>query len=151
MGFRNYLVTKGTPRARSRRGSSLTLGKNFMNLKSGCWTYEEDKMQLSFFPEIEQLHSYAIYGIPLSAITTSAKLLDSILQLQRKGKWSQKGEEARNFYGKWKCDDYDVWGFIELVDLICRLYMKTGIQGVFSPRGEERSIDWDRLRSERKE
>ena len=122
-----------------------------MKLQAGCWIYEEDKMQLSFFPEIEQLRSYPVYGIELSSLTTSAKLLDFILQLQRKGRWSMQGEKARNFHGKWKCDDYDVWGFIELVDLVCQRYMKTGIQGVFSSSGKERVIDWDRLRSEGKE
>lgn len=122
-----------------------------MNLQSGCWTYEEDKMQLSFFPELEQLRAYPVYEIPLSMLTTSAKLLDVILQLQRKGKWSIQGENARNCHGKWKCDDYDVWSFIELVSMICKYYMQTGIQGVFSPFGEERTIDWDRLRSEGKQ
>ena len=64
-------------------------------LQSGCWSYFEDRMLIAFNPEVNDPRpDVPIYGITLDRLTTSAKLLDFILQIQRKGRWSEKGKEA---------------------------------------------------------
>jgi hypothetical protein len=111
----------------------------------------EDRLLIAFHPELNDLRpDWPIYGIKLDQLTSSAKLLDIILQMQRKGRWSERGAEATNNYGQWKCDDYQIWDFIEVVDQLCKHYKKNSIQGVFSAWGGEHEIDWDKLVSRKK-
>src|SRR5437879_10884001 len=101
--------------------------------QSGCWSYFEDRMLIAFNPEVNDPRpGFPIYGVSLDQLTTSAKLLDIILQMQQKGCWSRKGKKAENNYGKWLCDDYQIWHFIEVVNSLCKHYMKKSIQGVLS-------------------
>jgi DNA-binding XRE family transcriptional regulator len=118
--------------------------------QSGCWSYFEDRMLIAFNPEINDPRpEIPIYGVQLDTLTTSAKLLDTILQMQQKGRWSTKGKERQNNYGRWHCDDYQIWDFIQVMDSICRHRMNKSIQGVFSAWGEEFEIDWDKLSQEK--
>ena len=89
------------------------------------------------------------YGITLDRLTSSAQLLDFILQMQRKGRWSEQRKEAENNYGQWLCDDYQLWDFIQVVDMLCKHYMKNSIQGVFCAWGEDHQVDWDKLVSKK--
>jgi len=119
--------------------------------KSGCWSYFEDRMLIAFNPEKNDLRpEIPIYGVKLDELTTSAKLLDLILQVQGKGRWSQNGKEAENNYGQWLCDDYQVGDFIQVLDMICRHYMGKNIQGVYSAWGKSFEIDWDKLASKQR-
>jgi len=119
--------------------------------QSGCWSYFEDRMLIAFNPEIHDPRpEIPIYGTTLDSLNTSAKLLDFILQMQQKGRWSDKGQERKNNYGQWHCDDYQPWDFIQVLDSICRHYMNDTIQGVFSAWGNESEIDWDKLTSKKK-
>lgn len=118
--------------------------------KSGYWSYFEDRMLIAFNPLKNDFRpDIPVYGAKLDDLNTSAKLLDFILQMQRKGRWSDRGEEARNNYGRWLCDDYQIWDFIAVLDMICKHYMKNSIQGVYSAWGENFAIDWDTLSSSR--
>src|SRR3569833_2518796 len=88
--------------------------------KSGCWSYMEDRMLIAFHPlKDDQRTHIPEYGVTLDSLTDSAELLDSILQMQRKGRWSERGAEATNNYGRWLCDDYQIWDFIQVVDHLC--------------------------------
>ena len=107
-------------------------------------------MLLAFNPEKNDPRpDIPVYGIKLDQLTTSAKLLDFILQMQRKGRWSERGKKAENNYGRWLCDDYQIWDFIKVLDMICRHYMNNTVQGVYSAWGESFKIDWDKLVSEK--
>ena len=111
----------------------------------------DDRMLIAFNPEKNDPRpDIPVYGIKLDQLNSSAKLLDFILQLQRKGRWSEKGKEAENNYGRWLCDDYQVWDFIQILDMLCKHYMKNSIQGVFSAWGKNHEIDWDKLISEQR-
>jgi hypothetical protein len=111
----------------------------------------EDRMLIAFQPRKDDPQSdIPEYGITLDKLTSSAKLLDIILQMQRKGRWSERSAEATNNYGQWLCDDYQIWEFIEVVDQLCKHYMKNSIQGVFSAWGGEHEIDWEKLVSRKK-
>lgn len=111
----------------------------------------EDRLLIAFHPLKDDSGPDILeYGITLDRLTSSAKLLDIILQMQRKGRWSERGPEAANNYGQWKCDDYQIWDFIEVVDQLCRHYMKNTIQGVFCPWGDVHEVDWDKLVSKKK-
>jgi hypothetical protein len=117
-----------------------------IKFKSGCWSYFEDRMLIAFNPEKNDPRpDWPVYGVKLDQLTSSAALLDYILQMQRKGRWSERGKEAANNYGRWLCDDYQIWDFIQVVDEVCKHYMKNSIQGVFSPSGKNHQIDWDKL------
>jgi hypothetical protein len=114
--------------------------------KSGCWSYLEDRMLIAFNPEKNDRNpEIPVYGVELDKLTSSAELLDFILQMQRKGRWSERRKAAKNNYGRWLCDDYQLWDFIQVVDMLCKHYMKDSIQGVFSAWGNSREIDWDKL------
>jgi hypothetical protein len=108
-------------------------------------------MLIAFNPEKNDPQpEIPVYGVELTELTSSAKLLDSILQMQQKGRWSERGKEAENNHGQWLCDDYQLWDFMQVLDLICKHYMKNSIQGVFCASGNEHQIDWDKLVSERR-
>jgi hypothetical protein len=119
--------------------------------KSGCWSYQEDRLLIAFHPlKNDPDPEIPEYGIELDRLASSAKLLDVILQIQQKGRWSERAKAATNNFGNWLCDDYQPWDFIQVVDKLCRHYMKDSIQGVFSAWGQERQIDWDKLVSKKR-
>lgn len=119
--------------------------------KSGCWRYLDDHMLIAFQPlKDDPRPEIPEYGVALDDLTNSAKLLDIILQMQRKGRWSERAPEALNNFGQWHCDDYQIWDFIQVVDQLCKHYMKDSIQGVFCAWGDDHEIDWDKLVSRKK-
>jgi hypothetical protein len=105
-------------------------------------------MLIGFNPEKNDARpDIPVYVVKLDSLKSSAKLLDIILQIQRKRRWSEGGKEAENNYGQWLCDDYQVWDFILVLDMICKHYMQKSIQGVYSAWGNNHEIDWDKLAS----
>lgn len=119
--------------------------------QSGSWSYFEDRMLIAFNPERDDPSpEIPIYGLKLVMLNSSARLLDIILQMQRKGRWSDAGKREENKGGTWLCDDFQLWDFILVLDSICRHYMKKSVQGVFSAWGEDFQVDWDKLGAQRK-
>lgn len=108
-------------------------------IRSGYWRYDAETMRVVFEP-FSEVHYNPEYTIELNRISTSGELLDWILQLQGKGRWEDN---------KWKpqCSDYQIFEFITVINLLCKKYLNTNVQAAFSPFGEHRKIDWDRLTS----
>jgi hypothetical protein len=112
-------------------------------LRSGLWHYSPERMALIF--DGSSLPQYnPTYVIELDRLTTSGHLLDFILQIHGKGCWSEAHQKSMGMH-----KDYQVSEFITLAGMLCREFLGTNIQGAFSPSGEHRAIDWDKLISEK--
>jgi len=113
--------------------------------RSGLWRYCPERMAL-IFDGSSMPHLNPTYLVELDRVTTSGQLLDWILQLHGKGQWSEAHQKSMGMH-----PDYQVTEFITLVAMLCRHYLNTNIQGAFSPSGEHRAIDWDKLISKKAE
>jgi hypothetical protein len=112
-------------------------------LKAGLWRYCPERMAL-VFDGSSKAHLNPTYVVDLTRLTTSGQLLDWILQLHRKGTWSEAHQQSMGMH-----PDFQLHEFITLVGLVSHRYLGKNIQGAFSPSGEHRAIDWDKLISKR--
>lgn len=112
-------------------------------LRSGLWRYSHERMAL-IFDGSSLPHHNPTYIVELHRLTTSGHLLDFILQIHGKGCWSEALQKSMGMH-----KDYQVSEFITLVGMLCQEFLGTNIQGAFSPSGEHRAIDWDKLISQK--
>lgn len=96
----------------------------------GHWHYFSETMELCFDGAVNP------YVLTLDQVSSTGKYLDWILQLNRKF-WPKIDVER---YGVWP--DYQVKEFIRMMDWLCQAYFKDTVQGVFSPSGKVKTVDW---------
>lgn len=113
-------------------GRSLTYGEIFgenPKFKCGDWFFYPSTKSLVFDGE------FSPYPIDITRLDSSVKLLDFILQIQKR--WSKT-----QIKGTKVSPTYQVEEFISLIDELCRYYFNDTIQGVYSPFGEAKNVDW---------
>jgi hypothetical protein len=96
----------------------------------GDWNYFTEDNTLSFDGE------YLPYVFSLNRLTTTAKLLDIILQLAKK-RWPRQEAEENGI-----SPHYQVQEFLELMNDLSEAYLGTSLQGAFSPAGKPQVVDW---------
>jgi len=114
-------------------GRSVTYGQMFdilPSFKRGDWYLYPQSRALVFDGE------FSPYVFGLDELSDSSKLLDVILQIQKK-KWSKEQIEGTNVSPTYQLDE-----FITLIDELCRFYLNDTIQGVFSPFGKFKTVKW---------
>lgn len=99
--------------------------------KRGDWYFYPETPFVVFEGE------FSPYGLPLDHLSSSVRLLDFILQIQKK-RWPKAAVK------KGISPTYQVDEFISLIDDLCRYYLDNTIQGALSPGGQERTVDWDK-------
>ncbi|EGQ8312686.1 hypothetical protein O2V57_004381 [Vibrio parahaemolyticus] len=82
---------------------------------------------------------FSPYPIEIDRLNSSAKLLDFILQIQKK-KWNDKVVEITGI-----SSTYQVDSFVSLIDELCQMYLNNSIQGVYSPGGNSKTVDWEKV------
>ncbi|MEP4557813.1 hypothetical protein [Cobetia amphilecti] len=97
----------------------------------GSWNYFIESNTLSFDGE------YIPYIYSLGSLTTTAKLLDFVLQLQKK-RWPRQEAEDNEI-----SPDYQVKEFLDLMNDLSEAYLDMPLQVAFSPRGESKVVDWE--------
>lgn len=98
--------------------------------KSGDWYFYADTLDVVFEGE------FSPYPIHLTQLSTSNKFLDFILQIQKK-RWSGSTIKEHGISPTYQVDE-----FISLISQLCEYYLNNSIQGVYSPGGESREVDW---------
>ena len=99
--------------------------------KQGDWYFYPDQKAVVFEGE------FSPYPLFFDHISNSSKLLDCILQIQKK-KW------PKNQVQKYKISPtYQVDNFITLIDALCHYYFNNSIQGVFCPGDRPKKVDWE--------
>lgn len=96
----------------------------------GDWNYFTEDHTLSFDGE------YLPYVFTLNRLTTTAKLLDIILQLEKK-RWPRQEAEENGI-----SPHYQVQEFLELMNDLSEAYLGISLQGAFSPAGKPQVVDW---------
>ncbi|CAO1662012.1 hypothetical protein [Salinicola sp. NYA28a] len=96
----------------------------------GDWNYFTEDHTLSFDGE------YLPYAFSLNRLTTTARLLDIILQLEKK-RWPRREAEENGI-----SPHYQVQEFLELMNDLSEAYLGTSLQGAFSPGGKPQVVDW---------
>lgn len=106
-------------------------------IKVGNWSFNPES-QLLLLSDTE----YSPYVIYLEQVNTSTKFLDFILQLNKKR--SHDATEWINCSPAFETDN-----FISLMEALCNFYFDKSVQGVFSPKGDYKEIDWGRAIKQR--
>jgi hypothetical protein len=114
--------------------NNIGLNYSYLNpfIKVGNWSFNPDDQSLSFSDT-----EYSPYVIFLEQVNTSTKFLDFILQLNKKR--NSDAPEWINCSPAFETDN-----FISLMEALCNFYFDNSVQGVFSPKGEFKEIDWER-------
>lgn len=98
--------------------------------KSGDWYFFPDNLDVVFEGE------FSPYPINLTQLSTSSEFLDFILQIQKK-KWPGSTIKEHGISPTYQVDE-----FITLISRLCEYYLNNSIQGVYSPGGKIRHVDW---------
>ncbi|WP_419148527.1 hypothetical protein [Pseudoalteromonas 'SMAR'] len=118
---------------------NITWGQKFNQsptFKSGDWYfYPEDKV-IVFDGE------FTPYMIGVDQISNSLQLLDFILQIQKK-KWPIELVKSSGISPTYQVDE-----FIELINQLCIYYFEMPIQGVFSPFGHFKEVQWSLIKKD---
>jgi hypothetical protein len=111
------------------------IGSNYSSLnpflKVGNWSFNPDGQSLTLSDT-----EYSPYVIFLEQVNTSTKFLDFILQLNKK-----RNHDATEWIN---CSPaFETDNFISLMESLCSYYFDSSVQGIFSPSGEYKDIDWE--------
>lgn len=100
------------------------------SFSQGDWHFYPQGRTLVFEGE------FSPYTIAIDRLNDAASLLDFILQIQKKF-WPQEFLDENDI-----SPTYQVHEFISLMDELCKKYLKTSIQGAYSPGGISKEVVW---------